>query len=62
MIYLDNYTSKIKVRDNVIRGGKAEQRNRAIGNDFVRNVQSNPRVENKAGIKEGYNSRNSICK
>lgn len=61
MVYLDNYTSQIMVRDNVIRGGKAEQRNGAIGNYFVRNVQSNKNVESNAGIKNGYNPRLGSC-
>jgi hypothetical protein len=61
MIYLDNYTSEIMVRDNVIRGGKAEQRNGAVGNYFVRNVQGDTSVESRAGIKEGYNPRLNSC-
>ncbi len=62
MIYLDNYTSQIMVRDNVIRGGKAEERNGAIENYFVRNVQMNKNIENNAGIKNGYNPRLSSCR
>lgn len=61
MIYLDNHTSQITVRDNVILGGKAEQRNGSKGNFFVRNVQSNSYIENNAGIKKGYNPRLSKC-
>ncbi|MBU0911355.1 MAG: right-handed parallel beta-helix repeat-containing protein [Gammaproteobacteria bacterium] len=61
MIYLDKYASKIMVRDNVIRGGKAEERNGAEGNYFFRNVQSDKHVESNAGIKHGYNPRLSSC-
>jgi hypothetical protein len=61
MIYLDNYTSQIMVRDNIIRGGKAEERNGAIGNYLVRNIQNNTNIESNAGIKKGYNPRLSSC-
>lgn len=56
-IYLDNYSSKITVRNNVVNGGKAEQRNKADHNTFINNTQSNPDVEKRAGIKPGYNPR-----
>lgn len=56
-IYLDNYSSKITVRDNVVNGGKAEQRNNAGYNTFINNTQSNPDVEKQAGINLEYNPR-----
>lgn len=56
-IYLDNYSSRIMVRNNVINGGKAEQRNKADHNTFINNNQSNPTVEKLAGIKPGYHPR-----
>jgi len=62
MIYLDNHTSQILVRDNVIRGGKAEERNGSKGNYLLRNVQSNKNIESNAGIKKGYNPRFSSCR
>ncbi|MBN2292305.1 MAG: right-handed parallel beta-helix repeat-containing protein [Pirellulales bacterium] len=57
LIYLDNYTSKILVKDNVVNGGRAAERNRSAGNTLVNNSQSNPNVENDAGIKPGYELR-----
>lgn len=62
MIYLDNQTSQIMVRDNVIRSGKAEERNGSKGNYLLRNVQSNKNIESNAGIKNGYNPRLSSCR
>lgn len=61
MIYLDNFSSQIIVRDNVIRGGKAEQRNGSKDNHLLRNLQENQAVEINAGIKEGHNPRQSSC-
>lgn len=57
-IYLDNYSSKITVKDNVVKGGKAEARNGSKGNTFKNNVQSNPAIEKNAGIRPGYNPQN----
>jgi len=56
-IYLDNYSSRIAVRDNVVNGGKAEQRNKADHNTFINNTQSDPKIEKYAGIKPGYHPR-----
>jgi hypothetical protein len=53
-IYLDNWTSRILVENNVVRGGRAAQRNGSKGNTLRNNVQSNPEVEQNAGIKPGY--------
>jgi hypothetical protein len=61
MIYLDNHTSQITVRDNVIRGGKAEERNGSKNNYLFGNVQSDKNIESNAGIKNGYNPRLSSC-
>jgi len=56
-IYLDNRTSGIMVRDNVVRGGRAAERNGSRGNTLENNVQDNPEVEKNAGIKPGYTPR-----
>jgi hypothetical protein len=56
-IYLDNFTSAITVRDNVVTGGKAAERNGSRGNKLENNVQNNPDIEKNAGIKPGYNPR-----
>ena len=56
-IYLDNRSSKITVRDNVVNRGKAQERNGSKDNTFINNTQSNPAVEAAAGIKAGYNPR-----
>jgi len=56
-IYLDNYSSRITVRDNVVNGGEAEQRNNADQNTFINNTQSDPDVEKRVGIKPGYSPR-----
>lgn len=56
-LYLDNFSSGIRVRDNVVRGGKAAERNGSRGNTLVNNVQSNPEIEKTAGIKPGYTPR-----
>jgi hypothetical protein len=53
MIYLDNHTSRIVVRDNVVKDGKAEQRNGSRGKTLQDNVQGNPAVEANAGVKPG---------
>jgi len=58
LIYLDNLTSQILVKDNVVTGGRAAERNGSKGNKLLNNVQSNPAIENNAGIKPGYNPRN----
>ncbi len=57
LIYLDNFTSKTLVKDNVVTGGRAAERNRSAGNTLVNNVQSDPEIEANAGIKPGYNPR-----
>ncbi|MGB6222288.1 right-handed parallel beta-helix repeat-containing protein [Haloferula sp.] len=57
LIYLDNFTSKALVKDNVVNGGKAEERNGSEGNTLINNTQSNPEVETNAGIKPDYNPR-----
>jgi hypothetical protein len=57
LIYLDNYTSKILVKDNVVNGGRAAERNRSAGNTLINNTQSNTAVEKNAGINPGYNPR-----
>ena len=41
-IYLDNFSSKITVKDNVVNGGKAVERNGSKGNSLSNNTQSNP--------------------
>jgi hypothetical protein len=56
-IYLDNFSSKITVKDNVVNGGKAVERNGSKGNSLSNNTQSNPAVEKNAGIKPGYSPR-----
>ncbi len=56
-IYLDNNTSQVVVRDNVVRGGKASERNGSRDNTLKNNVQSNSEIEKNAGIKPGYNPR-----
>jgi hypothetical protein len=57
LIYLDNYTSETLVKDNVVTGGRAAERNRSAGNTLVNNVQNDPAIEGNAGIKPGYNPR-----
>jgi hypothetical protein len=57
LIYLDNRTSKILVKDNVVNGGKAAERNGSKGNTLLNNTQSNPVIEKNAGIKAGYDPR-----
>ncbi len=61
-IYLDNYTSKVTVKDNVTKGGKAEERNGSKGNVLENNTQSNPAIEKNAGIKPGYTPRKEDSK
>lgn len=56
-IYLDNYSSRITVRDNVVNGGSAEQRNSAKYNIFINNTQFNSEIEKQAGIRTDYNPR-----
>jgi hypothetical protein len=56
-IYLDNNSSKVTVKDNVTKGGKAEARNGSKDNAFSNNTQANPQIEKNAGIKPGYNPR-----
>jgi hypothetical protein len=56
-IYLDNNSSKITVKDNVTKGGKAEARNGSRDNTFSNNTQSNPEIEKNAGLLPGYNPR-----
>ncbi len=56
-IYLDNFSSQILVKDNVVAGGKAAERNGAAGNTLINNIQSNPAIEKNAGIKAGYTPR-----
>lgn len=56
-IYLDNNSSKITVKNNVVKGGKAEARNGSKGNFFSNNTQKNPAIEKNAGIKKGYHPR-----
>jgi Right handed beta helix region len=56
-IYLDNNSSKITVRDNVTKGGAAEERNGSAGNFFANNTQSNPAIEKNTGLNPGYNPR-----
>ncbi|HEX5790072.1 MAG TPA: right-handed parallel beta-helix repeat-containing protein, partial [Luteolibacter sp.] len=53
-IYLDNFTSAITVRDNVVTGGKVAERNGSRGNSLENNGQKNPEIEKNAGIKPGY--------
>ena len=53
-IYLDNWTSRILVENNVVRGGRAAQRNGSRGNILRNNVQSNPEIEQRAGLNPGY--------
>ena len=60
-IYLDNRTSGIMVRDNVVRGGRAAERNGSQGNTLENNVQGNPEVEKHAGIRPGYTPRRTGC-
>lgn len=57
LIYLDNNTSKVTVKNNVVKGGKAEARNGAKGNTFSNNSRSNPGIEKNAGIQPGYSPR-----
>jgi hypothetical protein len=56
-IYLDNNSSKITVKDNVTKGGKAEERNGSKGNVLSNNTELNPEIEKNAGIKPGYSPR-----
>ncbi len=56
-IYLDNFSSEVLVQDNVVRGGKAAERNGSRGNTLVNNVQSNPEIEKTAGLKPGFTPR-----
>lgn len=53
-IYLDNATSAIRVKDNVVTGSRAAERNFSRGNTLQDNTQGNPKVEQNAGIKPGY--------
>ncbi len=57
LIYLDNSSSEILVKDNVVNGGKAAERNGSKGSTLLNNTQSDPAVESNAGIKPGYNPR-----
>lgn len=57
LIYLDNFTSETLVKDNVVNGGRAAERNRSAGNTLINNVQSDPAVEANAGIQPGYDPR-----
>jgi hypothetical protein len=59
-IYLDNNSSKITVKDNVTKGGKAEARNGSADNFFSNNTQANPEIEKNAGIKPGFNPRATV--
>lgn len=53
-IYLDNSTSRILVKDNVVRGGRAAERNGSRGNTLQNNTQGNPEIEQNAGLKPGH--------
>ena len=57
VIYLDNRTSKILVKNNVVNGGRAAERNGSKGNSLENNVQNNLEIEKNAGIKPDYNPR-----
>ena len=56
-IYLDNNTSQITVRNNVVKGGEAVERNGSKGNVLSNNTQSDRSLQENAGIKPGYNPR-----
>lgn len=56
-IYLDNFSSGIQVRDNVVTGGRAAERNGSRENKLENNVDRNPEIESNAGIKPGYKPR-----
>ena len=57
VIYLDNFTSEMLVKDNVVNGGKAAERNGSKGSMLLNNTQADPAIEKNAGIKPGYNPR-----
>lgn len=57
LIYLDNRTSKILVKDNVVNGGRAAERNGSKGNSLQNNTQGSSEIEKNAGIKPGYHAR-----
>lgn len=58
-IYLDNFTSKILVVDNVVGSGKAVERNGAMGNFLMNNIQTNQEIENNSGKAIGYSPRSA---
>jgi hypothetical protein len=57
LIYLDNRTSNILVRDNVVNGGRAAERNGSKGNSLQNNTQGSIEIEKNAGIRPDYNPR-----
>jgi hypothetical protein len=57
-IYLDNFTSKILVKNNVVKGGRAAERNGSSGNTLNQNVQCNNSIEKNSGIKLSYDTEN----
>lgn len=57
LIYLDNFTSTVLVKDNVVNGGKAAERNGSKGNTLINNTQGDPVIEKNAGIKSGIKAR-----
>ncbi|MFC4656778.1 right-handed parallel beta-helix repeat-containing protein [Rheinheimera marina] len=60
-IYLDNFTSNVTVRDNVIVGGKAEERNGSKNNFLIGNDTNDETIKAKSGIARGYNPKLSSC-
>lgn len=54
LIYLDNFTSSVLVVGNVVRGGRAAERNGASGNYLVGNLQQDEGLERKAGVNPGF--------
>lgn len=61
-IYLDNYTSKILIKDNVLPKGRVAERNGSKGNMISNTHRRNPAIEKNAGIKPGYNPKKEIRK
>jgi len=57
MIYLDNYTSKILIKNNVVVGGRVAERNGSKGNILLNNMQTNSLIQRNSGVKRGYNPR-----
>lgn len=58
-IYLDNFTSKILVIDNVISMHKAVERNGSRNNLFVNNIKQNQEIEKKSGKAFIYSPRSA---